>query len=69
MQVASSRKAFGEALCEVGRKNPNVVCIVADVSSSVMTDFLQRNFPRGFSMLEYRRRGWWILLLVLRLVG
>jgi len=57
MQVASSRKAFGEALCEVGRKNPNVVCIVADVSSSVMTDFFAKEFPERFFNVGIQEAG------------
>jgi len=48
MEKVSVRRTFGDALCEVGGKNENVVVLVADVSSSVMTDFFAEKFPERF---------------------
>jgi len=43
-----TRKEFGEALAEYGATNPNVVVLVADVSSSVMTTYFAQRFPERF---------------------
>jgi len=44
----SVRKAYGEALASYGAVNPDVVVIVADVSSSVYTSFFAERFPERF---------------------
>jgi transketolase len=41
----SVRKAYGEALADYGTVNPEVVVVVADVSSSVYTSFFAERFP------------------------
>lgn len=43
-----TRKEFGEALAEYGATNPDVVVLVADVSSSVMTTYFAQRFPERF---------------------
>ena len=43
-----TRKVFGEALAEYGATNPNIVVLVADVSSSVMTTYFAQKFPERF---------------------
>jgi len=44
----SIRKAYGEALADYGAENPDVVVVVADVSSSVQTGFFAERFPERF---------------------
>ena len=44
----SVRKVYGEALAEYGGINPDVVVLVADVSSSVQTGYFARRFPERF---------------------
>jgi transketolase len=44
----ASRQAFGEALLEVGRENPNVVALDADLSKSTMTKLFAQEFPDRF---------------------
>jgi len=41
----SVRNAYGEALVDCGTKYNQVVVVVADVSSSVKTDFFEKRFP------------------------
>lgn len=48
MGNVSVRKAYGEALASYGAVNPDVVVIVADVSSSVYTSFFAERFPERF---------------------
>ena len=43
-----TRKIFGEALAEYGATNPDIVVLVADVSSSVMTTYFAQKFPERF---------------------
>ncbi|MDP2663166.1 MAG: transketolase C-terminal domain-containing protein [Dehalococcoidia bacterium] len=45
---ASTREAYGKALVEVGRANPNVVVLDADLSSSTQTIHFGRAFPDRF---------------------
>jgi transketolase len=44
----ASRQAFGEALLEVGRENPNVVALDADLAKSTMTKLFAQEFPDRF---------------------
>ena len=47
----SVRHAYGEALADYGAINTNVVVVVADVSSSVMTSYFAKRFPeRSFNV-------------------
>ncbi|MEP7352791.1 MAG: transketolase C-terminal domain-containing protein [Acidobacteriota bacterium] len=44
----ATREAFGKALVEVGRKNPNVVTLDADLSKSTYTAGFAKEFPDRF---------------------
>jgi len=43
-----TRKIFGEALAEYGASNPDIVVLVADVSSSMMTTSFAEKVPERF---------------------
>jgi transketolase len=45
---AATREAFGKALVELGRKNPNVVALDADLSKSTYTSLFAKEFPARF---------------------
>jgi len=57
MEKASFREAFGKSLVEVGTANPNVVVLVADVSSSVMTNYFAEEFPERFFNVGIQEAG------------
>jgi len=57
MEKASFRKAFGEALVECGAKDSNIVVLVADVSSSVMTGYFAEKFPERFFNIGIQEAG------------
>lgn len=44
----ATREAFGRALAELGRENPDVVVIDADLSKSTNTHFFAKEFPERF---------------------
>ena len=44
----SLREAYGKTLVELGRKNPDVVVLDADLSKSTMTHFFASEFPHRF---------------------
>ncbi len=44
----SLREAYGKTLVELGRENPNIVVLDADLSRSTMTQFFAREFPERF---------------------
>jgi transketolase len=44
----ATREAFGKALVELGRKNPNVVALDADLSKSTYTAGFAKEFPERF---------------------
>jgi len=48
MAEASTRETYGKTLIELGRENPNIVVLDADVSPSTMTNFFAREFPERF---------------------
>ena len=48
MAEASTRETYGRTLIELGRENPNIVVLDADVSPSTMTSFFAREFPDRF---------------------
>ncbi len=48
MAEASTREAFGKALVELGRVNPQLVVLDADLSPSTMTNFFASEFPDRF---------------------
>src|SRR5262245_45099890 len=45
---AATREAFGRALVELGRVNPNVVVCDADLSKSTMVHYFCNEFPDPF---------------------
>jgi transketolase len=45
---AATREAFGKALVELGRENPNVVALDADLSKSTYTAGFAKEFPDRF---------------------
>ena len=48
MEQRSTREAYGRALVELGRENPDIVVLDADLSKSTMTAFFAREFPERF---------------------
>src|SRR5215470_6575323 len=44
----ATREAFGKALVELGRANPNVVALDADLSKSTYTSLFAKEFPDRF---------------------
>ena len=51
------RTAYGKALAEYGAKNSRVVVVVADVSSSVKTDYFASSFPERFFNVGIAEQG------------
>ena len=47
-QAFSLREAYGKTLVELGRENPDVVVLDADLSWSTMTHFFAKEFPERF---------------------
>lgn len=43
-----TRHGFGEALVELGKRDPNVVVLGGDITGSVMTSFFKEAFPERF---------------------
>jgi transketolase len=51
MENLNLRKAYGESLVELGKQNPDVVALDADLSKSTMSCLFKENFPdRYFEM-------------------
>ncbi len=48
MAKKATRQAFGEALAELGEKNPDIVALDADLSKSTMTCLFAEKFPERF---------------------
>ncbi len=48
MSGIATREAYGEALVEAGRQNPNIVVLDADLSVSTRTALFAREFPDRF---------------------
>jgi len=46
--LKSTRKAYGEALLELGKKNKNVVVLDADLSTATMTKYFKEKYPKRF---------------------
>jgi len=44
----ATREAFGRALVELGRENPNIVACDADLAKSTMTTYFAKEFPDRF---------------------
>lgn len=48
---APTRNAFGEALLELGRENPDIVVLDGDVGNSTKTEYFAKEFPdRAFNV-------------------
>ncbi len=47
-QEVSLREAYGETLVELGKENPDIVVLDADLSRSTMTRFFAGEFPERF---------------------
>jgi len=47
-QELAPREAYGKTLVELGRENPNIVVLDADLSPSTMTKFFAGEFPERF---------------------
>ncbi len=47
-QEVSLREAYGQTLIELGKENPDIVVLDADLSRSTMTCFFAREFPERF---------------------
>lgn len=45
---ASPRETYGKTLVELGKENPNIVVLDADLSRSTMTQYFAREFPQRF---------------------
>ncbi len=46
--MKATRQAYGETLVELGRENPNIVVLDADLSASTMTQMFSKAFPDRF---------------------
>jgi transketolase len=46
--LSSTRETYGRTLVELGRANPDIVVLDADLSKSTMTHLFAREFPRRF---------------------
>jgi transketolase len=44
----STREAYGKTLVELGKQNPDIVVLDADLSKSTMTSLFAREFPQRF---------------------
>lgn len=44
----ATREAYGKALFELGRENPNIIVLDADLSKSTMTKYFAQEFPDRF---------------------
>jgi transketolase len=47
-KTASLREAYGKALVELGKENPDIVVLDADLSHSTMTHYFASQFPERF---------------------
>ena len=54
---AATREAFGKALVELGRTNPNVVALDADLSKSTYTAGFAKEFPDHVVPVFVNKRG------------
>jgi transketolase len=46
--MRATRDAFGKALLELGKENPDVVALTADLGGSVKTDAFAKEYPQRF---------------------
>ena len=48
IKMVATRDAYGKVLAEIGRENPNVVVLDADLSVSTKTSVFAKAFPDRF---------------------
>lgn len=48
MRMQNPREVYGRTLVELGRENPNIVVLDADLGKSTMTCYFEREFPNRF---------------------
>lgn len=48
VEEASLRETYGKTLVELGRENPDIVVLDADLSPSTMTHYFKKEFPERF---------------------
>jgi transketolase len=48
MKIQNPREVYGRTLVELGRENPNIVVLEADLSKSTMTCYFEEAFPKRF---------------------
>ena len=48
MRIQNPREVYGRTLVEMGRENPNVVVLEADLGKSTMTCYFEQEFPDRF---------------------
>lgn len=47
-EMIATRDAYGKALLQLGRENPNIVVLDADLSNSTKTELFAKEFPNRF---------------------
>ena len=55
----ATRQAYGKALVEIGRENPNLVVMDADLSKSTMTAEFAKAFPDRFFNMGIAEQDLW----------
>src|SRR5512136_3182807 len=48
MRIQNPREIYGRTLVELGRENPNVVVLEADLGKSTMSCYFEQTFPERF---------------------
>ena len=48
VQEIATREAYGQTLVELGRKNPDIVVLDADLANATMTQYFAKEFPHRF---------------------
>jgi Transketolase, C-terminal subunit len=48
--ISDMRTAYGKALVELGSKDPNIVCVGADTTDSLKTNYSEINSLPGYTM-------------------
>ena len=64
MKMKPTRDGYGEGLLELGRTNPQVLVLDADLSKSTRTDWFPRNTPTVFDIGISEQICWepWLVL-------
>ena len=56
MKMKPTRDGYGEGLLELGKTNPEVLVLDADLSKSTRTDWFQKEYPERFLILVSRSK-------------